>query len=188
MLAACDSGLLPERGSPEEAGLQVLRIRPEVQRNRLWLLDHAAVSVYDNTTGRLIRRVQLPGWIFVLRQFSCPPDLAIDPSGSAMVSSNVLPVLWRIDGERFEVTQLELALDADMDKDVGFSGLAFASDGTLFAESGILGSLWQIDVRASSAKKLASSAPAGSACEPGTLLRAASGGFPQPLAESKPAS
>ena len=37
------------------------------------------------------------------KEDACPPGLAIDPSGAAFVSSSVLPVLWRIDPQRFHV-------------------------------------------------------------------------------------
>jgi len=138
---------------------QVVRMREDAQHNRLWLLDYEAVSIYDNTSGRLLRRIALPDWAAAGRQFSCPPDLVLDRSGTAYVSSNVLPVIWRIDGERFEVTRLELALDADQDKDFGFSSLAFAPDGTLVARGGMLNSLWRIDLRAASAERISPSSP-----------------------------
>lgn len=162
MLAACDS-------DP-----QVLRIRVDAERNRLWLLDHHGVSLYHNRSGKLLQRMVLPGWTFAGKQFACPPDLAPDPSGAVFVTSNVLPVLWRIDPEQFEVTLLDVALDADQGKDVGFTSLAFAADGTLVAASAIHGTHWRIDVRALTAEKLASSAPVRGACEPGALLQMAS--------------
>jgi hypothetical protein len=142
-----------------EVKSQVVRMREDAQHNRLWLLDYEAVSVYDNTSGRLLRRIALPDWAAAGRQYSCPPDLVLDRSGTAFVSSNVLPVIWRIEGERFDVTRLELALDADQDKDFGFSSLAFARDGALVARSGMLNSLWRIDLRASSAARISSSSP-----------------------------
>jgi len=161
LLIACDG--MPARRSHEQAKYQVLRIQEDPQRNRLWLLDYEAVSLYDNTSGRLLRRIALPDWAVAGRQFSCPPDLVLDRSGTAFVTSNVLPVLWRIDGERLDVARLELALDADQDKDFGFESLSFAADGTLLARSGTQGSLWRIDPRSSSAQKLAPSSP-GARC------------------------
>ena len=166
MLAACDGDPLGARASPQEDKEQVLRIREDPERNRLWLLDHDAVSLYDNRSGKLLQRIVLPGWTYVGKEFGCPPDLALDPSGAAFVTSNVLPVLWRIDPVQLEVTVLDIALDADQDKDVGFTGLAFAADGIFIAANAIHGTLWQIDLRASSAQKLASYTPARGACEP----------------------
>ena len=159
-LAACDN----------DERLQVLRIRADEEHNRLWLLDGNAVSLYHNRSGKLVQRIVLPHWTFVGKRFACPPDLTVDTAGAVFVTSNVLPVLWRIDPERFEVTLLELKLDADQDKDVGFTGLAFAADGTLLAASAVHGSLWRIDVGASTAEKLASSTPIRGVCEPAALL------------------
>src|ERR1700694_935866 len=158
LLIACDG--MPERQSQEQAKYQVLRIQEDPQRNRLWLLDYEAVSVYDNTSGRLLQRIALPDGAVAGRQYSCPRDMVLDGSGTAFVTRNVLPVLWRIDGERFGVARLELALDTDQDKDFGFNSLAFAADGSLVARSGMSGSLWRIDLRTSSAVKLAPSSPA----------------------------
>jgi len=165
-LAACDGNPLDARASPHEDKQQVLRIREDPERNRLWLLDHEAVSLYHNRSGKLLQRIVLPGWTAFGRQFGCPPDLALDPSGAVFVTSNVLPVLWRIDPVQLEVTVLDIALDADQDKDVGFTGLAFAADGIFIAANAIHGTLWQIDLRASSAQKLGSYAPVRGACEP----------------------
>lgn len=159
LLAACQS--------PEGT---ILRIRPDAERNLLWVLDHQGVAIHNNTSGRLVQRIALPGWVVAGRQFGCPPDLALDSSGRAIVSSNVLPVLWRIEPARFEVDKIELALDADQDKDVGFSGLSFAPDGALLAVSATLGSLWRIDLRASSARKVTSFAPVRGACEAAAVL------------------
>jgi hypothetical protein len=166
MLAACDGEPLAARASPQEDKLQVLRIREDPERNRLWLLDPNAVSLYDNRSGKLLQRIVLPGWIHFRKEFGCPPDLALDPSGAVFVTSNVLPVLWRIDPVQLEVTVLDIALDADQDKDVGFTGLAFAADGIFIAANAIYGTLWHIDLRASSAQKLASYTPVRGACEP----------------------
>ena len=166
MLAACDGDPLGARASPHEDKLQVLRIREDPERNRLWLLDHDAVSLYHNRSGKLLQRIVLPGWTSFGTQFGCPPDLALDPSGAVFVTSNVLPVLWRIDPVQFEVTVLDIALDADQDKDMGFTGLVFAADGIFIAANAIHGTLWQIDLRASSAQKVASYAPVRGSCEP----------------------
>src|SRR6266851_4432533 len=142
MLSACDGSL--RREGPAAAKLEVVRADPA--RNRLWVLDHEVISVYDNTNGRRLRRIVLPEWIVLPKHYSCLPDLALDSSGTAFVSSNVLPVLWRI----------ELVLDTDTDKDVGFTGLSFAGDGTLLAAGAMAAALWQIDTSAASARKIAS--------------------------------
>ena len=166
MFAVFDSSL--RREDPADAGLEI--IRTDAARNRLWLLDHEALTLYDNTNGRRLRRIILPDWVLLGKRYGCPPDLALDSAGAVFVSSNVLPVLWRIGPQRFEVTRIELALDADADKDMGFTGLSFAGDGTLLAAG--FGSLWRIDTSTASARKIATYPALAGACDPAALLRA----------------
>jgi len=168
MLPACNNSLQRER--PTAAKLEVVRADPA--RNRLWVLDLEVISVYDNTNGRRLRRIVLPEWMVLPKKYSCLPDLALDSSGTAYVSSNVLPVLWRIDPHGYEVARIELVLDTDNDKDVGFTGLSFAGDGTLLAAGAMAAALWQIDTSAASARKIASYPSAASGCDPATLVRA----------------
>jgi uncharacterized protein YjiK len=81
------------------------------------------------------------------------------------VTSNVLPVLWKIDPQTLAVTVHPLQLDADIDKDVGFSGLAYsARDGAYFAVSELHGTLWRIDLPLRRAQKIALSEPVRGAC------------------------
>ncbi len=164
LLAACDGSV--RREGPPKAELQVLRA--DAAGNRLWVLDQDALTVYDNTNGRRLRRVILPDWVLAGPRDSCPPGLALDASGAAFVSSNVLPVLWRVDPQRFQVTQIALELDADADKDVGFTSLSFSEDGALIAAGATFGSAWRIDVGAGRASKVASY-PSPGACDPALL-------------------
>ena len=92
------------------------------------------------------RGISLADWQWAAEPYACAPDIAIGPRGEAVVTSNVLPVLWKIDLETLAVTMHRLQLDADSDKDVGFSGLAYsAREGAYFAVSELHGSLWRID-------------------------------------------
>jgi len=182
MLSACDGSLRRER--PAAAKLEVVRADPA--RNRLWVLDLEVISVYDNTNGRRLRRIVLPEWIVLPKQYSCLPDLALDSSGTAFVSSNALPVLWRIDPQRYEVTRIELALDTDTDKDVGFTGLSFAGDGTILAAGAMASALWQIDTSAASARKIASYPSVARGCDPATLVRAGQDQTRSVIAASQP--
>lgn len=158
----------PRREDPAEPGFEI--IRTDAARNRLWVLDHEALELYDNTNGRRLRRIILPDWVLLGKRYGCPPDLALDSAGAVFVSSTLLPVLWRIGPQRFEVTRIELALDTDADKDVGFTGLSFAGDRTLLAAG--FGSLWRVDTSTASAKKIATYPVLAGACDPTALLRA----------------
>ena len=78
--------------------------------------------------------------------YGCVPDVAHGPRGEAVVSSDVMPVVWRRDGATGRVTRHELVLDAHRDRDVGFSGLLWSAEhGTYFAYSRANGGLWRID-------------------------------------------
>ena len=135
-----------------------LRTVHDATRNHTWVLQSDGVYLQG-------KRFELPGWIYAGEPYACGPDLAVDAQGRAVVSSNVVPVLWRIDPSKSQVTTHELALDTDVDKDVGFSGLVYAPDqGVFFAVSGVYGSLWRIDPLLRRAQKIPLSAPIADAC------------------------
>ena len=139
-----------------------LRTVQDASRNRVWVLESDAVYLHEGTQKR---RFALSGWIYATEAYACAPDLALDAQGAAVVTSNVVPVVWRVEPGRGQVTKHELALDADADKDVGFSGLAYASDqGVFFAVSATYGSLWRIDPLLRRAQKIPVSAPLTDAC------------------------
>jgi hypothetical protein len=103
------------------------------------------------------RTVLLPGWIWVAAPH-CPPVLAIGPNGEAVVTSNVVPMLWRIDPDTLAVSTHALALNVDLDKDVGFAGLFYSTEQAAFiAYSDIQRSVWKIDPALTRAEKLGAS-------------------------------
>src|SRR5437868_1751608 len=142
-----------------------LRAVHDPGRNQIWLLQRDAVYLHDATSHMLKARFELPGWIYASEPYACAPDLAIDAQGAAVVSSNVVPRLWRIDPLKSEVTKHELALDADADRDVGFSALVFMPEqGTFFGASSTYGSVWRIDPTLRRAQKIALSVSVRGAC------------------------
>lgn len=147
-----------------EGEVSVLRFHFDRVRERGWILTPTGVLVFDLKTRRTIDYVALPDWMWAGEEFSCLPDLALGPKGEALVSSNVVPTLWRIDPETLAVTKHELALDADRDKDVGFTGLAYSGEeDALFAVSEF-GALWRIDPLLQRARKIPLSSPIPKAC------------------------
>jgi hypothetical protein len=139
-----------------------LRTVHDASRNRVWVLESHAVYLHE---GAHLKRFELPGWIYATEPYACSPDLAVDAQGAAVVTSNIAPVVWRIEPVKLQVTKHELTLDADADKDVGFSGLAYAPDqGVFFAVSAIYGSLWRIDPLLRRAQKIPVSTPLRDAC------------------------
>ena len=139
-----------------------LRTVHDASRNRVWVLERDALYLHQ---GAQKQRYELPGWIYASEPYACSPDVAVDAQGAAVVSSNVVPVLWRVEPAKGQVTRHELALDADSEKDVGFSGLAYVPEqGVFFAVSATYGSLWRIDTLLRRAQKIPVSTPLRDAC------------------------
>lgn len=151
LIAGVMAGCRTETGTEVAASDRgSLRARTDTVRGRLWVLEVDAVRVYDAAGKRLIREVVLPNWS--VGRFVCNPDLAIDNSGSIVISSNVQARLWRVDADSFEVKEREISLQGREHWDIGFGALAFAADGTLFGLTSTGGSLWKIDVDRGSAR------------------------------------
>ena len=131
----------------------VLRIRKDLLRNRLWVLALDEVRVYNTaTTGkRLIRKIALPNWSVVDFRNVCMPDMALDRAGSAFISSNGQARLLRIDTDRFDLKDYAISFHERERWDIGFGALRFAADGTLFARTTPGGLLWKIDITKASA-------------------------------------
>ena len=143
----------------------VLRHQVDAARGRLWALTLDGVELYDVKTRTRQAYISLADWVWVGEQYSCAPDLAIGPKGEALISSNVLPILWRIDPVTFAASKHELVLDADARQEIGFTGLAYSAEqGVFFAVSALQGSLWRIDPLFRRAQSISLSAPVPKAC------------------------
>jgi hypothetical protein len=164
--AGCDSGVAPDEAARDRPQFEPpeVRYRIDPDRNRVWLLTREGVLVYDLARPERVA-LSLPDWLQVDASYACPADLALGPRGEAIVTSNVLPTLWRIDPDTLAVSVHPLALDADTDKDVGFSALAYSPQhGAFLAASYSHGSLWKVDPRLDRASKIPLSAPIPQAC------------------------
>lgn len=145
------------------ASADPLRYRAQSERGRAWVIDAGGLFLEEARKPR--RAITLPEWQWAAEPYACAPDIAIGPRGEAVVTSNVLPVLWRIDPETLAVSVHRLQLDADADKDVGFSGLVYSErHGAYFAVSELQGSMWRIDPLLRRAQKIALSEPVRGAC------------------------
>jgi hypothetical protein len=165
VMAGCGKEGNPEYAMGEQGSL---RSRTDTARNRLWVLGLDDVRVYDVTSKRLIRRVVLPGWS--VARFVCAPDMVLDGSGSAIVSSNVQARLWRVDAATFEVKEQEIRLQGREQWDTGFGALAFAADGSLLGLTAAGGTLWRISVAGGSARPVGPDARLLNVCEFTTQL------------------
>jgi hypothetical protein len=127
----------------EQGEQRALRIKIDAVRNRLWVLGLNHVYIYDITGKQLVRRVALPNGS--VAGFVCPPDMALNLSGAAIVAGNVESTLWKIDPEDFSIKAQDITLQADVNRSIGFGALTFAADGSLYAISAHEGLLWRID-------------------------------------------
>lgn len=134
-----------------------LRVKTDTSRGRLWVLGLDDVRVYDAATKKLLRQVALPNWY--VAGFICAPDLVVDASGSAYVSSNMLARLWRFDADTLEVRQHDIRLQGREQWDVGFGALAIAENGALYALTSSGGSLWKVDVATATATMIEHDGP-----------------------------
>jgi hypothetical protein len=145
------------------APAEPVRYRAQPERHRVWVIDAGALFLEEARKQR--RAIQLPEWHWAGDTYACAPDIAVGPRGEVVITSNVLPVLWKIDPETLAVSVHRLALDADTDKDVGFSALVYSErNGAYFAVSELTGSLWRIDPLLRRAQKIPLSAPVYGAC------------------------
>jgi hypothetical protein len=120
---------------------------------RSWSLGRDGVFAPDQAGLRLI---VLPDWRWASERYTCPPALAVGPRGEALVTSNVLPTLWKVDASTLRVTAHPLELDTDHEKDVGFSTLRYLpGEDVWIAFSATQGSTWRIDAGLTRAQKLA---------------------------------
>jgi len=150
------------RATPADVLNGGLRIVRDEARNRIWLLGLDGVRVYDSVNGQLIREIELPNWS--VARFTCGPDMVLDSSGSAIISSNVQARLWGIDADGFEVKEHQISLQGREQWDIGFGALAFAADGALYALTSSGGSLWKVDVAKTSAKMIELDGPPLKGC------------------------
>jgi len=146
-----------------EMHLVTIGSRVDVARGRIWWLTGAGLLLHDRARRQRIT-LPLSGWHWAGAPYGCLPGLALGPKGEVIVTSDVLPKLWRVDPETLVVTVHSPALDARADRDVGFSALSYsARHGAYFAVGSTPGTLWRIDPllrRAQEAPLAAAAAPA----------------------------
>lgn len=165
VLSAASMQAMKAKGMQVDIQRGALRTVHDVTRNRVWVLRHDAVYLYDSITQARLGRIELRGWVYARDAYACAPDLAVDARGAAVISSNVIPTLWRVDADKAVVTVHELRLDADEGRDVGFTALRYApGHDVFFAASPMHASLWRIDPLLRRAQKVELSAPVPDSC------------------------
>lgn len=121
---------------------------------RAWSLTREGVLLREAEVQKRIS-VPLPGWHWAGAPYGAAPELALGPTGEAIVTSDVLPVLWRIDPATLAVSVHQLVLESDAEQDIGFTRLVYSREHDAFlALGGARGSLWIIDRALTRARKL----------------------------------
>ena len=172
LISSGAAGAGDRRVSEADFDRDVIRVREDLARRRLWVLMLNEVRIFSTsaTGARLIKRIALPNWSVVGLQNICMPDIALDSAGTAFISSNSQARVLRIDADRFSVRDFAIDFDRRAGMDAGFGALAFGADGTLFARTTPDGRLWKIDVGGSSASPAGSNGEsAADACSITTL-------------------
>jgi hypothetical protein len=145
-VAGCESSTSPSVAT-------MLAYQADTARNRSVWLTREGVQIHSAAAQPVT--IALPGWIYAGTPY-CPPALALGPKGEVVVTSNVIPTLWRIDGETLAVTAHPLSLDVDRDKDVGFAAVVYAAEeGAFIAYSQTQRSVWKIDAPLKAASRVA---------------------------------
>lgn len=128
-----------------EMPLATIGSQVDAARGRIWWLTGAGLVLQDRTRRQPVT-LPLPGWHWAGAPYGCPPGFALGPKGEVIVTSDVLPKLWRVDPGTLAVTVHTVALDDRADRDVGFSTLSYsARHGAYYAVGSTPGSLWRID-------------------------------------------
>ena len=169
--SGCSVDAAPEAVKADQASVMI-RHQVDEARGRIWVLTRSGVFLIELTEPRPIRHVPLPGWTWAGKPFGCLPDIALGPNGEALVSSDVVPTLWRVDPKTFVVSEHAVALDADADKDIGFSELQYSAEQNVYiAVSALYGSVWRIDPLLARAQKIAQAAPTAPVCRASATQR-----------------
>jgi hypothetical protein len=147
-----------------EITLATIGSQVDAARGRTWWLTGAGLSLQDRTRRQPVT-LPLPGWHWAGAPYGCLPGLALGPKGEVVVTSDVLPRLWRVNPETLVVTVHSPTLDDRADRDVGFSALSYsARHGAYFAVGSTPGTLWRIDPLLRRAQEAPLAAAAESAC------------------------
>ncbi len=115
-------------------------------RSRIWRLGDRGVYLEAREQSQALH-IPLPGRVIVDQTLTCPSAMTLSQEGAVVVTSNVIPTLWRINPDTFAVTSHPLTLTSHADREVGFTGIAFSTGHrAYFAVSSIHGTLWRIDM------------------------------------------
>lgn len=87
----------------------------------------ASVSIFNLTTGALIREIDLKG--FTPNEGSCPNDVAVDTDGNIYITDSFSPVIYKINGSYSASVFANNPLFATSPGNFGLNGIVFHPDG-----------------------------------------------------------
>ncbi len=161
-LGGCDSGMVAiprEVTKARPVEFDSARTKVDRARGRIWRLTSGGVSLQLHGERSAVV-FDLPGWIVAGPVAACMPDMTLGPKGEVIVTSNVIPTLWRIDPENFAVSVHPVALEAENGRDVGFNIIEYSAPrGAFFAVSHAHGEVWKISSNLTRGEKVVAAAP-----------------------------
>ena len=135
------------------AAQPIIRYRNDTARSRSWILTSDGVDLYDSLQRRKVAHLEIPGWFWVHEPFACAPEIALGPRGELVITSNVMPTLWRIDPQTLAMSRHPIAFEPGTGKDFGFTALTYSKTrGAYFGVAAFDGSVWRIDPQLRSAR------------------------------------
>ena len=143
----------------------VLKSLADGARTRVYVLVRDGVDVLDAASRRKVAFVVLNDWVWVGEKYSCPPDIAFAPEGDIVVTSNVVPVVWRIDRRTLATTVHKVALERDQGRDIGFISIRWSRNLRTFIAVSSSGATWHVDASLAAGREMVR-APAGPGARP----------------------
>ena len=168
-LPACESGgtlagIRESDATPIASG-SIIRQRSDPARGRHWVLTKDGLDVYDSVQRRKLAHLKVPGYHWLQEVFACAPDLALDPKGAIVITSNAMTTLWRVDPESLAITRHELVVEPETGKDFGFTSLTYSSSrGAYYGVASFDGTVWRIDPQLQGAREPAFNHSFAKAC------------------------
>ena len=149
LLAACATSAVAD---PDPA---VLKSLADGASKRVYVLVRDGVEVGDAGSRHKLAFVPLNDWVWVGEKYSCPPDIALAPEGDILVTSNVLPVVWRIDRRTLAIKAHKPVLEQDQGRDIGFIGIRWSRNLRAYVALSASGATWHLDPSLSRGRQVA---------------------------------
>jgi len=122
-------------------------------RSRVYALVRDGVEVRDAGSRSRAAFVALQDWVWVGEEYSCPPGIALAPEGDVLVTSNVIPVVWRIDRRTLTAKAYRLRLEQEQGRDVGFISIRWSRNQGVYVAISNTEERWIVDASLSRARK-----------------------------------